>query len=187
MKYRQKPKTSISRIKRHFSPRLIILTIIAISLFSCKKESELGKTHSIINSEGQISKSLIDDPLFKTFDKANYELSKDIVSYSGEVIDQVKNDELNKDAKNRKFKNFEELALAKEKVGYTDYYKRTKTRLFAIKTKNDLFNKYPELQNLSSKDFFDFYYKNRSYSLTKKDYKSQLENLKAKRKHNAIQ
>lgn len=187
MKNRQKTNTSISRIKRHFSPRLIILTIIAISLFSCKKETELVKTHSIINAEDQISKSLVDDPLFKTFDKANYELSQDIVNYSGEVIDHIKNDELNKDAKNRKFKSFEELALAKEKVGYSDYYTRTKTRLFAIKTKNDLFNKFPELKTISTRAFFDFYYNNRSYSLTTKDYNAQLEILKAKRKHNAIQ
>lgn len=169
------------------STKLLLLFGVTLLLFSCAKDQTELNQNSIVNQDGQISKNLANDPLFKIFDKANYEISQDLVNYSGEQIDRVKNEQLNKDARNHKFKNFKEFALAKEKIGYRDYNKRTRNHLYAIKTRNDLYNKYPELKSISSRKFFDFYYSNRNYKISQAGFNTYLAKIKEERRQRSLE
>jgi hypothetical protein len=147
-------------------------------LFSCSKEQPEWITNSIVNADGQISKNLVNDPLYKKFDKANYEMKQDFLKYAGEKVDWEKSSQLNKDLKAKKFKTFREFEIAQEKIGYRDYHKRTKTKLYAILTKEELFQKYPELKTLPLKTFLDFHKSNSRFELTPEDFSKNLEKIK---------
>jgi hypothetical protein len=162
--------------------KTILVFGVLIGLFSCAKELTELNSNSIVNENGQISKNLAKDPLFVKFDKANYEMSLDLLKYSREVVDVKKSKKLNNDFRNKKFKTIEEFAIAKEKIGFTDFYNRSKRQLFAIKTREELYAKYPELQTIPAKSFFTFYYENRKYKITSAVYNNHLDKLRQKRK-----
>lgn len=169
--------------KIHFS---LLSSIFLMLLFSCSKEQPDLKTNSIVNADGQISKNLVNDPLYKKFDKANYEMKQDFLKYAGEKVDWEKSSQLNKDLKAKKFKTFREFEIAKEKIGYRDFHKRTKTKLYAILTKEELFLKYPELKKLPLKTFLDFHNANSQFELTPNDFSNHLEKIKKLRTQQSL-
>jgi hypothetical protein len=135
----------------------------------------------MITENGQISKNLANDPLFNKFDKADYEVRQDFLKYAGEKIDWEKSSKLNQDFKARKFKTFQEFAIAKEKVGHKDFIKRQKTRFNAFKAKDDLYAKYPELKTLPLSTFLKFFRENSRYKLSSEDFNIHLEKMKTER------
>lgn len=166
--------------------KFLLVFGILIGLFSCAKEQTDLNANSIVTENGQISKKLVNDPLFENFDKAYYEMSQDLLKYSGEIIDREKSKKLNEDYKAGKFKTVQEFVIAKEKIGFTDFYKRTKTRLYALKTREDLYVKYPELKTLPLKTFLKFYHENRKYKLSSIDYNIHLDKIKEERKQESL-
>lgn len=155
-----------------------------IVLLSCSKEKskEQSIRETIVTKNGQISESLINDPLFKKFDKANYEMNLDLLKYSGTIVDRIKSEKINEDLRNHKFKTLKEFAIAKEKIGYTDYHKRREKLFNVLKAKKLLFDKYPELKHVSSRNFLAFYNKNRKHEITSRDLKNSLEKTKDEKK-----
>jgi len=148
---------------------------VLITFFSCSKEKSNKHSETIINENGQISRNLVNDPLFDKFDKANYEMNLDFIKYSDTKVDREKSEKVNDDLRNQKFKNIKEFAIAKEEIGYTDYYKRRKTLFNVLITKKGLFAKYPELAQVKLKNFLDFYKKNKKYKISPNDLKNNLE------------
>jgi hypothetical protein len=142
------------------------------------------KVNSIVDENGQISKELVNDSLFVKFDRADYEVRKDFLNYAGEEVDWKTSSKLNQDLKAGKFKTFQEFALAKEKAGHRDFIKRTKTRLNALKAKDDLYNKYPELKTIPMNTFLKFFRENSAYELSNLDLNNHREKLKEERNNN---
>ena len=157
---------------------------VLIALFSCSKEKskEQSSTQTIVNENDQIFTYLVNDPLFKKFDKAYYEMNLDLLKYSNITVDRAESEKINDDLRSFKFKTIKEFAGAKEKIGYSDYYKRRITQFNALKTKRDLFYKYPELKQIPLKNFMTFYNKNRKYKISSIDIEKHLEKSKDKEK-----
>lgn len=158
----------------------LLLTIgLFVAFFSCSKEKSKDqsspKRSSIITENGQISKNLADDSLFVKFDKANYEMNIDFIKHSSNKVDREKSKKVNNDLRNHKFKTLKEFAIAKEKIGYSDYYKRRQILFNFLKTKKDLFNKYPELVNSKQSVFLAFYDQNRMYKISSEDFYDHLQ------------
>lgn len=164
--------------------KIDILTIycILIGFFSCSKDQT--KVNSIVDENGHISKELVNDPLFLIFDKADYEVRQDFLNYGSEQVDWEKSNKVNQDLKAGKFKTFREFAIAKEQAGYKYFIKRSTTRSNALKSKDDLFSKYPELKTIPLNTFLKFFRENSRYELSNEDLNSNREKLKVERNNN---
>lgn len=159
---------------------LLSLGVLTI-LLSCSKEQSNVNLDSIITENGQISKTVANDSLFVELDKALYEVNLNFLKYSNVKVDKEKSDKLIQDLRDHKFKNMTEFSLANEKIGNTDHLKRRKAQIKAIKAKEDLFKKYPELKTIPFKRFFEFYKENRKYKMSQTEINNNLEKLKEER------
>lgn len=156
---------------------------ILVLLLSCSKEKskEQSTRETIVTENGQISTFLINGPLFEKFDKANYEMNLDLLKYSNTIVDRIESEKINEDLRKRKFKTLKEFAAAKEKIGYTDYYKRRKKLFDVLNAKKHLLDEYPELKYISPRNFMVFYNKNRKYKINPSDFEISFEKTKEKK------
>ncbi len=162
--------------------KILVFYGILIGFFSCSKDQT--KVNSIVDENGQISKELVNDSLFVKFDKADYEVRQDFLNYAGEQIDWEQSSKLNQDLKAGKFKTFQEFAIAKEQAGHKDFIKRSKNQLNALKAKDDLYSKYPELKTIPVNTFLKFFRENSKYELSNEDLNNHREKLKEERNNN---
>ena len=138
---------------------LMFLVICVLFQFqSCQNDE------SIIDSKGEISSKIIDDPLFEELDLAFYEVNVNLLTYRNEKIDKVKMSKIREDVKNKKIKSFDDYFSQKEKAGSKDAKKRMLAQIKFNICQEKIFKKYPELKN-KKMEFASFFLKNSKHKI----------------------
>lgn len=80
-----------------FKSILFIVLIFTTILSSCQNDTD------VIDSDGNISKRILEDPLFEELDKAMYEVFKITNEHSNEVIDKFEITKLKQELKEKRY------------------------------------------------------------------------------------
>lgn len=136
-------------------------------LFSCSKEQPDLKTNSIVNADGQISITLVNDPLFKKLDQAFYDMNTYSFTHKIEKIDNVKLEKIKSDIKNKKIVTLKDLDKVYENAATPEFinYKKSVAKILFLK--NALFMKYPELKKIPTPIFSKFFIAHKTNSFSK--------------------
>jgi DNA repair exonuclease SbcCD nuclease subunit len=141
--------------------RLLSTLLMLTILTSCMNEPTNDK--SIIQN-GIVSIKLLEDQLFKDYDKAFLEDMKLSYEYRNEVVNIKAKEEIKLKIKNKTIKSFNEWILAMEKAGHKNFKTRYLKSLKVKITRDKLFEEYPELKE-NLKIFTTFFVKNSSFQV----------------------
>lgn len=172
MKFLARPQQKLCfKIKTGCLNLLLLVTVFTI-ISSCRTDtsSEVAPpglpSPSRTGERNQLSSTVLNDPLFKLFDKAFYELQMDNLKYRDERVDRLQMKRAGQELKKGKIKTAKAYFDAQKKAGFNDSQKRLKNLLYFYKVREDLFRKYPELRQMANRDFALTFLKNRHYKVT---------------------
>jgi hypothetical protein len=149
-----------------------IIVGILIGFISCTKDQADMKSNSIITENGQISKSLAEDPLFKKLDKAFYEMNMYSFTHRAIKIDRTKLAKINADVKSKKIATVEEFKKAFNDIASPEYLKYCENVNKVLHVKKALFNKYPELKKIPTSTFSKFLIANKTQKFSIEEIKN---------------